>query len=95
MPPMPTWYRGRDPVADFLGAAGRAAFAGAWSRPRERADGFRDLPLGRTDESFMPHGVSVVTLHDSRIAEVTTFLDPAAFGRFDLPAILPGSGNNS
>ena len=42
--------------------------------------------LWNTDkESFMPHGVNVLTLHGSRIAEITAFLDPADFGRFGLP----------
>ena len=33
----------------------------------------------------MPHGVNVITLHGSRIVEITAFLDAAAFGRFGLP----------
>lgn len=32
----------------------------------------------------MPHGVNVLTLHGARIAEITAFLTPDAFGRFGL-----------
>ena len=51
MPPMPTWYRGRDAVAAFLSglaARGQVALA-ARSRPRERAAGLRPLHLGRAE----------------------------------------------
>ena len=49
MPPMPTWYRGRDAVAAFLArwplAPGDALAPGP--RARQRAAGLRLLPLGR------------------------------------------------
>ena len=87
MPPMPAWYRGRDAVADFL--RGWPLAGGLrWRLVPVRANGqtaFGTYLWDTDKESFMPHGVSVVTLHDSRIAEITTFLDPAAFGRFGLP----------
>jgi RNA polymerase sigma-70 factor (ECF subfamily) len=35
-------------------------------------------------------GLNVVTLHDDRIAEITSFLDPGMFERFGLPEELAG-----
>ena len=88
MPPLPSWYSGRDQIAAFLrlyplsethrwrmlptSANGQPALAGyLW-------DGDAD--------AFVPNCLSVLTLRDNEIAEVTAFLTPEAFLRFDLPA---------
>ena len=88
MPPLPGWYSGRDQIAAFLrlyplsethrwrmlptSANGQPALAGyLW-------DGDAD--------AFVPNCLSVLTLRDNEIAEVTAFLTPEAFLRFDLPA---------
>jgi RNA polymerase sigma-70 factor, ECF subfamily len=87
MPPIPTWYRGRDTVADFL-RGWPLAGGPRWRLIPVRANGQMAFGhyLWHTDkESFMPHGVNVVTLHGSRIAEITAFLDAASFERFGLP----------
>jgi RNA polymerase sigma-70 factor (ECF subfamily) len=92
MPPLPTWYRGREAVAAFL--RGWPLAGGArWRLVPARANG--QLAFGHyiwDDEKqrFMPHGVNVLTLRGARIEEITAFLAPEAFGRFGLPdAIQP------
>ena len=87
MPPRPTWYRGRDAVAGFL-----AAFPLA-SENRSlliRAGFNRQLAFGHyfwdpKTQTYAPHGVNVLTLRGTRIADITTFLMPEMFGRFALP----------
>ena len=87
MPPMPTWYRGRDAVADFL--RGWPLAGGLrWRLVPVRANGqtaFGTYLWDTDEESFMPHGINVLTLDGSRIAVITAFLEPTAFGRFGLP----------
>jgi RNA polymerase sigma-70 factor (ECF subfamily) len=90
MPPRPTWYRGRDAVAGFLrafplagenrsllvpaGANGQLAFGHyLWDAERRR---------------HLPHGVNLLTLRGDRIADITTFLTPEAFARFELASEL-------
>jgi RNA polymerase sigma-70 factor, ECF subfamily len=92
MPPIPTWYDGRDAAAAFL--RGRP-FAGMkrWALLAVRANG--QLAFGKyvwdaETASFVPHSVNVLTLRGTRIAEITAFLMPETFGRFGLPeAIRP------
>jgi len=91
MPPRPTWYRGRDAVAGFL-------------RDFPLASGNRSLlvPAGVNGQlafghylwdvdtqTYVSHGVNVLTLRGTRIADITTFLTPEVFGRLDLPEKLP------
>ncbi len=91
MPPIPTWYRGRDAIRTFLS---ERVLAG--ERPRRllpvKANGapafgqyFWDEPSGR----LLPHGITVLTLRGAEIEEMTAFLTPDAFARFGLPAELP------
>ncbi len=87
MPPIPTWYAGREAVAAFL-RGWPLAGGQRWRLVPVRANG--QLAFGHYiwdpgRESFTPHGVNVLTLHGVRIGEITAFLDPGAFGRFGLP----------
>ena len=90
MPPIPTWYRGREAVAAFL--CERPLGGGRrWRAIPTRANG--QLAFGHylwDDEAgvFTPHGVAVVTLRGDRIAELTIFRSPAVFARFGLPAAI-------
>jgi len=36
--------------------------------------------------SFVPHSLSVLTLHEAKIEAITAFLTPEHFPRFDVPA---------
>jgi RNA polymerase sigma-70 factor, ECF subfamily len=92
MPPLPTWFAGREAVVGFLAdrafassvggamvatsANGQAAFA-AYHRYK--------------DGTLSAHGIHVLTPRHGRIAEIVVFLGPGLFDRFGLPAtIMPG-----
>jgi len=88
MPPMPTWYQGRDAVAGFLRRAplrpGRR-----WRVVPARASGQLAFGFYRwSDETrtFAAHDIIVLTMDGARIAELVAFLEPEAFRHFDLPA---------
>jgi RNA polymerase sigma-70 factor (ECF subfamily) len=96
MPPLPTWFRGRDQVAIFL-RGGLLAGATRWRLIPARANGqlaFGLYAWDDTTQTFTPRAVDVLTLRGAQIQEITAFLTPDAFRRFDLPAILPASGTN-
>jgi RNA polymerase sigma-70 factor (ECF subfamily) len=87
MPPVPTWYRGREAVAAFLGGEplGRDR---RWRVLPVRANG--QLAFGKylwdeEQETFTAHSLSVLTLEGELIADFTTFLDPELIPRFGLP----------
>ena len=89
MPPRPTWYRGRDAVADFLRTypladdnRSRLVPAGV-NAQLAFAHYFEDAETGR----YMPHGINVLTLRGTRIVDITTFLSPEDFGRLGLPVV--------
>lgn len=97
MPPVPTWYRGREQVAIYLGG-GPLAGTSHWRLIPARANG--QLAFGRyawndKTQTFMPRAIDVLTLHGAQIQEITAFVTPDAFRGFDLPAILDESGTNS
>jgi RNA polymerase sigma-70 factor, ECF subfamily len=97
MPPLPTWYRGRDQVAIFL-RGGPLAGATRWRLIPSRANGQLAFGLYAWDDktqTFTPRAVDVLTLRGTQIQEITAFLTPDAFRNFDLPAILAASGTNS
>jgi RNA polymerase sigma-70 factor (ECF subfamily) len=87
MPPMPTWYRGRDAIAAFLRAVpinGRAS----WRVIPTRANG--QLAFGHyiwddRATAFVPHAIDVLTLDGDRIREITIFMNQEGFARFGLP----------
>ena len=89
MPPRPTWFRGREVVGDFL-------------REYPLAGDIRSLlvPAGlngqvafghyfAAGESFVPHGITLLTLRGDRIADITTYLEPELFGPLGLPLSVP------
>ena len=88
MPPHPTWFTGRDEIADFLALR---PFRPGW-RERvvpTRANG--QLAFGHyaiADGQFMPHALSVLSLRGREIAELTVFLTAEPFARFGLPESL-------
>jgi RNA polymerase sigma-70 factor (ECF subfamily) len=88
MPPRPTWFRGRADIRDFL-RGGPCAAAGRWHRIATRANGqlaFAVYGPGAEGEALPVHALEVLTLDgDCRIAEITSFQDPAVLERFGLP----------
>ena len=97
MPPIPSWYRGRDAIAAFLRA---------W--PLSTEDRFRMIPTRANgqlafahyardpdEEIFRAHGMTVLTLRGDRIGELTAFLAPEIPERFGLPGSYSGSSRTS
>ena len=87
MPPLPTWFRGRDDIAAFITdllEAARAAGA-TWrfevtiASGQPAMIGYRRNPdSGRSELSLL----AVLTFEGERIAAVTAFLGPGVLGRF-------------
>jgi RNA polymerase sigma-70 factor, ECF subfamily len=87
MPPWPTWFRGRDAVADFL--AHRPLHSRhRWRLLPTRASGQVAFGSYATDEGSAPsaEGIIVLTLTgDGRLSEITAFRDSTLLASFDLP----------
>jgi RNA polymerase sigma-70 factor, ECF subfamily len=87
MPPLPTWYRGREAVAAFLSDHVLAGDK-RWRLVPARANGQLAFGNYRWDEArsiFEPRSLSVLTLGREGIVEITTFLGPEMMPRFGLP----------
>lgn len=88
MPPEPTWFAGRDAIAAFLAAAPVAA-----TTPRHRllptwANGqvaFGHYSWRNEQNAFMRHAITVLSLRDTEITQITFFRSTEAFTGFDLP----------
>jgi len=88
MPPMATWYSGRDAVAEFLG---RVPLSGAprWRMTPTTANGQPCLACYLWDDArgaFTLHSLNVLTFEGAKISEITVFLSPETFEPFHLPA---------
>jgi RNA polymerase sigma-70 factor (ECF subfamily) len=87
MPPLPTWYLGREAVAAFLRGWPLAGELRSRLVP-VRANGqlaFGHYVWDAQKGSFVPHGINVLTLRGARIEGITTFLTPGALATFGLP----------
>jgi RNA polymerase sigma-70 factor, ECF subfamily len=87
MPPLPTWYHGREAIAAFL-RGWPLTGATRWRIVPTHANGqlaFGHYTWHADKEAFIPHGVNVLTVDGARIAQITAFLTPEAFERFGLP----------
>jgi len=87
MPPRPTWYRGRDAVASFLGAVALAAGT-RWRLLPVKANGqlaFGEYRWNETTQCFIAEAVTVLTIADALIADITAFRRPDLFAHFGLP----------
>jgi RNA polymerase sigma-70 factor, ECF subfamily len=89
MPPVPTWFQGREAVATFLA---RLPLAGPrWRLVPARANGqpaFGQYIWDADRSSFVADHLTVLTLDGARIAEITAFHSTEPFARFALPATL-------
>jgi RNA polymerase sigma-70 factor (ECF subfamily) len=87
MPPMPTWYQGRDAVIGFLSRT-----------PLRQGRRWRVAPVGASGQlafafyafddeagAFLAHSIGVLAMAGERIAEFIAFLDADAFASFGLP----------
>ena len=93
MPPMPTWFRGRDDIGRFL-ATQVLIRAGDYIPVPTAANGQPALAIYRPAEDGIPRAycVQVLTVRESRITGIVAFLDPALFPAFGLPSELPAAG---
>jgi RNA polymerase sigma-70 factor, ECF subfamily len=90
MPPLPTWYLGREAVAAFLSGWPLAGELRSRLVP-VRANGqlaFGHYAWDPEGRRFMAHAINVLTLRGARIEEITTFLTPGAFVTFGLPDVI-------
>ncbi|MCK6576712.1 MAG: sigma-70 family RNA polymerase sigma factor [Anaerolineae bacterium] len=88
MPPIPSWYRGREEIRRLVS---RTVFAGEasgrWRLLPTRANGQITFGLYRQAESggWRAYGIQVLTPFEYQIADIITFRDPALAARFGLP----------
>jgi RNA polymerase sigma-70 factor (ECF subfamily) len=96
MPPLPTWYSGREAVAAFL-RGWTLSGEKRWHHVPTRANG--QLAFGQywwdaEKEALVPHAITLLTLEGRRIKEITAFLTPEAWplrpGRRDPPVASAG-----
>jgi RNA polymerase sigma-70 factor, ECF subfamily len=87
MPPRPTWYGGQDAVASFLRAAALAADK-RWRLLPVNANGqpaVGEYLWNERKQNFAAEAVTVLTIADNLIADITSFRRPDLFAQFGLP----------
>jgi RNA polymerase sigma-70 factor (ECF subfamily) len=90
MPPIPTWFAGREQIGQFLGARVLRQ-PGAFKMVPIAANGqpgFAGYQRGR-DEEYHAHAVQVLTIRAGSIAHIVSFNQPELFAAFGLPQTLP------
>jgi RNA polymerase sigma-70 factor (ECF subfamily) len=92
MPPMPTWYAGREAVAAFARAVPFSGTCGTWRTVPTTANGLPAIAcyLSPGNGRFTAWSINAIAVRDDRIAAITTFQDPAHFPLFGLPVLLGG-----
>jgi ketosteroid isomerase-like protein len=90
MPPSPTWFAGRDPIAAFL-AARVLGRPGDFTMVRVAANGQPGFAAYRRDHDgrYRAHAVQVLTVDATSIARIVSFNQPELFPMFGLPPVLP------
>ncbi len=86
MPPQPTWFRGREAVKIFL-RAGPLAPGIRWRLLPVTANGqiaFGEYRWNPTTRRFAGHAVTVLTIADALISDISAFRAPELFARFGL-----------
>lgn len=93
MPPMPHWYRGREAVMDFATRVPLTT-CGAWRHIATSANAQPAVACYLRREGEDRHdawSITVLTLRDGLIAELTSFIGPEHFELVDLPLSLPAT----
>jgi RNA polymerase sigma-70 factor, ECF subfamily len=90
MPPVPTWFTGRDAVCEFLSRVVLHT-SDQWRLMYTRANGAPAFAMYKRapDGSFRAHGLDVLSLVGGRIARIVAFNDPTLIAKFELPQIFP------
>jgi len=86
MPPWPVWWRGRETIAGFAPTA--AEFCAESRTVPARANGQPAVAYYHLDAEtgrWKPAAIDVITLEGPAIKEITAFVGPEVFERFDLP----------
>ena len=92
MPPIPSWYTGRENIAGLVRKtifSGQAS--GRWRLVYTRSNGEPGFGLYRRNEEtgvYDGYGIQVVLFSDDLIEDITTFRDPALFKDFNLSSFL-------
>jgi RNA polymerase sigma-70 factor, ECF subfamily len=89
MPPIPSWYQGRENIRAFLSWIVQLTYQpGAWRFVPLHANGQPSFAWYQRDESgvFRPYLIQVLTIEDYQIADLTTFGmgNPGLLQRFGL-----------
>jgi RNA polymerase sigma-70 factor (ECF subfamily) len=91
MPPLPHWYRGLDAVTDFAVRLPLTS-CGHWRHIPVTANGQPGVASYLRATGGGPHlrwSITVLTLRDDRIAEITSFVGSEHFDPLGLPMSLP------
>jgi RNA polymerase sigma-70 factor (ECF subfamily) len=92
MPPIPSWYRGRENIGGLVRKtifAGQAS--GRWRLLPTHANGqpgFGLYKLNEETKNYDGYGIQVVTFDGNQIADITTFRNPNLVTLFDLPSVI-------
>jgi RNA polymerase sigma-70 factor, ECF subfamily len=87
MPPRPTWFCGRDSVETFLRSVVLAPGV-RWRLLPASANGqlaFGEYRYNEATKDFVAEALTVLTLGDALIADITAFRAPELFAHFGLP----------
>ncbi len=92
MPPLLTWFAGRETVVRFV-AASLLPGPGLLTLVPVTANGQPAFAVYARDPdgTFLAHAIQVLTVTDTGIARIVAFADPRLFGPFGLPPRLPAS----
>ncbi|WP_457111451.1 sigma-70 family RNA polymerase sigma factor [Marmoricola sp. URHA0025 HA25] len=86
MPPLPTWFDGREDVGGFFA---RRVFATPWRARPVQVNGQPALACYQeVDGELRLSALNVLTIAGGRISWIASFLDPKCLGRLGLPASL-------
>jgi RNA polymerase sigma-70 factor (ECF subfamily) len=90
MPPIPTWFTGRDAVCGFL-ARVVLHTPDQWRLAYTRANGAPAFAMYKRapDGSFRASGLDVLSLAGGRIERIVAFNDPTLITTFGLPETFP------
>jgi RNA polymerase sigma-70 factor, ECF subfamily len=90
MPPIPTWFAGHERIREFLL---RWPLTDQWQHIPVRANGQLAVACylyDRDEARYVPAVIDVLTMEGEKIAAVTAFMTPDAFGRTASEAELTG-----
>ena len=92
MPPIPSWYRGREDIGALIRKTIFAGPAnGRWRLSPTHANGQPGYGLYKLNEAtgdYDAYGIQVVTFDGDQILDITTFRNPALMVFFGLPSTL-------